>query len=119
MDTGSSGGTVMSAGVRAIGTSFTSPAAPVFPFVEGVEGSTPSTCCLYQNTLTWVALSYSPSRNLGLSYASSATSLDGNSINAFPPPFKCTAIAENGSLQDLTNSVVLQLRGRSSMTSER
>lgn len=94
----------------------TVPGSP--PAVDVKEGTTLFTCCLYQNTLTWVALWYCPSRNLGLSYASSAASLDGNSINAFPPPFRCTAIAENLSLQDLTNSTVLHPWGRSSMTSE-
>lgn len=99
----------MLAEVVAVKTSFASPMVPAFPLVVGIEeGAAPPTWGLYQNTLTWVAFSYGPSRNLGLSYASSATFLDGNSINAFPPPFKYTAIAENLSPQDLTNSTVLQ-----------
>ena len=118
MDIISSGVEVVSEYAMSVKISFTSPVVPVFPPVVDAGGAAPSTRGLYQNTLTCVALLYGPSRNLGLSYAISATSLDGNSINAFPPPFKYTALARNRSPQDLTNSMVLQLTGRSSMTSE-
>ena len=112
---GSSGAVLV---VMAVWTPLAFPVASVLPFVVDVE-ATSSAGGRYQNTLTWPALLYGPSRNLGLLYALSATSLEGNSINAFPPPFTCTATAKNRSLQDLTNSVVLESRGRSSMTNER
>lgn len=89
MGTGSSKAMAESMEVASTGASFTPPVAPGLPSVViDDDGTTSSTRDLYQNTLTCLALSNGPPHNLGLSYATFATSFDGNSINALPPPFK-------------------------------